>query len=239
MFGNIPFYHGTIRNTIVSFGKLFSNIKIARENINTGDIDQIVNVPIAYSQKEKWLQNIQQNPEDSAGVYTTLPRLAFEVIGYNYDTQRKLARMNTITCPGENGQSRVFTPVPYNIDLSLNFATKTQGDALQILEQILPTFTPEYTVSIKSIPGMNIVQDVPFILNAVSVQDDYEGDMETRRFVIHTLTFTAKINLFGNVLSGGIIKQVEANVGPNPNLSYIATQESPTDPIIETWMENF
>lgn len=239
MFTDIPFYHGTIRSVITAFGKLFSNIKIARTNIHTGEIEQVIHVPIAYSQKEKWIQAIDNNPEDTAGIYTTLPRLSMEIIAYTYDSQRKLAKMNKITCPTEDGKSRVFTPTPYNIDLALNFATKTQGDALQILEQILPTFAPEYTVSIKSIPGMNIVQDVPFILNGVSVQDDYEGDMETRRFVIHTLNFTAKINLFGNVTTGGVINQVEANIGENPNLSYVASQSTPTDPIIEGWMENF
>lgn len=240
MFSDIPFYHGTIRNTITAFGKLFSNIKIARTNINTGAIEQVINVPIAYSQKEKWLQSIQQNPEDTTGVYATLPRLAFEIISYQYDSTRKLARMNKITCPTEDGKSRVFTPTPYNIDISLNFVTKTQGDGLQILEQILPTFAPDYTVSVKSVPGLNIVQDVPFILNGVSIQDDYEGDLETRRIVIHTLTFTAKINLFGPVATGGaIINQVEANLGDDPNLSYVASQESLIDPIVEEWMENF
>jgi len=238
MFNDTPFYHGTIRSVITQFGKLFSNIRIARYN-NDGEVEQIIHVPIQYANREKWIQQIENNPGDTTGVYTTLPRLAFETTGYSYDASRKLARMNTISCPTEDGKARVFTPVPYDLSLSLQFATKNQGDALQILEQILPIFTPDYTVTIKALTDLNITQDVPFILGGVTVQDDYEGDMTTRRFVIHTLTFTAKINLFGDVTPKGVIKQVEANVKDNPSSTFIATQETLADPIIENWMDNF
>ena len=232
----IPFYHGTIRNTIVMFGKLFSNIKFERKN--NGVVEQTISVPIAYSQKEKWVHSIEGNPTGESGLYTTLPKLGFEISGYSYDSSRKLARMNTIQCTTDAGRTQVFTPVPYNVDLTLYFATKTQEDGLQILERILPTFSPDYTVSIKSLPELNIVQDVPFILNSVNVQDDYEGDMETRRFVIHTLNFTAKINLFAGVNNVGLIKQVEANI-TTPELQYVASQDTIDGPINEDWLNNF
>jgi hypothetical protein len=242
MLNDQVFYHETIRNTIVSFGKLFSNIKIARKN-NGNVQEQLIQVPIAYSQKEKWVHSIEANPDNERGVYAALPRLGFEITGYSYDSSRKIAKMNKIHCTSDDGQRHVFTPVPYNLDLSLYFATKTQEDGLQILEQILPTFSPEYTMSINSIPDLNIVQDVPFILNGVSVQDDYEGDLSTRRFVIHTLNFTAKINLFGGVSNVGVIKQVEADVSTrvinDPERSYIASQPTISSPITEEWLDNF
>lgn len=245
MLNDQVFYHSTIKNTIIAFGNLFSNIKIARKNKNNV-IEQTLHVPIAYSQKEKWVHSIETNPDNDRGVYTALPRLGFEILGYNYDPARKLPRMNTISCLNEDNTTgtRVFTPVPYNIDLALFFATKTQEDALQILEQILPTFTPEYTLAVKTVPELNIVDDIPFILNSVSVQDDYEGDLETRRFVIHTLNFTAKINLYGGLGTANIIKQVEANVDsstltPQFDRRFIAQQETPVDPINEEWLDNF
>jgi hypothetical protein len=241
MLNNQVFYHQTIRNTIVAFGNLFSNIKIARKNGTT--IEQVIEVPIAYSQKEKWVHSIEANPDNERGIYAALPRLGFEITGYSYDSSRKVARMNKIQCTSETGQTQVFSPVPYNIDISLYFATKTQEDGLQILEQILPTFSPEYTLSINSIPSLNIVQDVPFVLGGVTVQDDYEGDLETRRFVIHTLTFTAKVNLFGGISNVGVIKQVEADVSTRDPLvfdkSFIASQDTPTGPIEEEWLSNF
>lgn len=242
MLNDATFYHGTIRNTIIAFGTLFSNIKFQRKN-SSGVVEQTIVVPIAYSQKEKWVHSIEANPDNEVVVYTTLPKLGFEITGYSYDATRKLARMNQVYCVDGNNRDQVFTPVPYNIDLSLYFATKTQEDGLQILEQILPTFTPEYSMSVKVIPSLNISQDVPFILNSVSVQDDYEGDMETRRFIIHTLTFTAKINLFGGTGNVGVITQAEADVATaNVNTvaqSYTATQPTPTSPIVESWLNNF
>lgn len=244
MLGNQVFYHSSIKNTIVAFGNLFSNIKIARKNKN-GVIEQTIHVPIAYSQKEKWVHAIEANPDNERGIYTALPRLGFEITGYSYDSSRKLPRMNTIHCKDPNtGGEKVFTPVPYNLEISLYFATKNQEDALQILEQILPTFTPEYTLAIKAVPELNIVTDVPFILNSVSVQDDYEGDLETRRFVIHTLSFTAKINLFGGITTADIITQVEANLDTtllNPGFDrfYVASQTNPSAPLNENWLDNF
>lgn len=244
MFEGVTFYRGHVRNTIIAFGSLFSNIVIQRKN-NSGVVEQTIKVPIAYSQKDKWVHSIEQNPSGERGVYTALPRLGFEITGYSYDSARKLAKMNTIYCTAPDGtnRTRVFTPVPYNLDLSLYFATKSQEDGLQILEQILPTFAPDYTMAIKVLPELNIVQDVPFILNNVSVQDDYEGDLETRRFVIHTLSFTAKINFFGGNGNVGPIKQVEANVSANSQevieREYVASQTTPAATIIEDWTNSF
>lgn len=238
-----PFYHGHIRNVIVTFGTLFSNIRFQRKNLS-GVVEQEIQVPIAYSQKEKWVHSIEANPEGDRGVYTVLPRLGFEITGYTYDASRKLNKMNSVYCTTGDNREIVGTPVPYNIDLSLYFATKTQEDGLQILEQILPTFAPEYTMKIKVVPELNISQDVPFILNSVSVQDEYEGDLETRRFVIHTLTFTAKVSLFSGLNNVGVITNTEANVSTTFNVdlidkTYTAIQTTPTGPISEGWLNNF
>ena len=221
MLNDTPFYHGTIRNTIIAFGRLFSNIRFERKVNGSvdGTTEQIIQVPIAYSQKEKWVHSLEQNPDGERGLYTSLPRLAFEITGYGYDASRKLNRMSQVTCETQTGKNAAFTPVPYNIELALYFATKTQEDGLQILEQILPTFSPEYTVAVNAVPSLGIIQDTPFVLGSVSVQDDYEGDLETRRFVVHTLTFTAKVNLFGLVTDSGVIKQTEMNITTIPGTS--------------------
>lgn len=233
-----PFYHESIRNTIVGFGYLFSGIKIARKNKKTGLIEQTVEVPIAYSQKEKWIHSIEGNPDGEKGIYTNLPRMGFEIVGYSYDSTRKLPRSNKVYCIEGDSRKQVSAPVPYNIDLSLYFATKTQEDGLQILEQILPAFSPDYTLTIMSVSEMNLKQDVPIVLNSVSVSDEYEGDLETRRFVTHELSFTAKINLFSGIQNVGLIKQVEVGMS-TPEYDYIASQATPTSPIIETLLGDF
>jgi len=233
------FYHGIIRKTIIAFGRLFSNVYIDRKSDDsvTGDTVQRLQVPLAYSPKEKWIVRIDSDPNLENYTYTSLPRMAFEITGYNYDTSRKLAKLNKITC-GVNDDERSYTysPVPYNIDISLYVLTKTQEDALQIIEQILPTFNPDYTMSITAVPDMNIIQDIPVILNNISVVDEYDGDFQTRRFVTHTLNFTLKVNLFNPVNSNGIIKTVTATL-TDPNREFTATQITPTSNIVEDWSD--
>jgi hypothetical protein len=248
MLNNNVFYHGIIRKCIVGFGTLFSDIYIDRKQGDSvsGTTAQRLQVPLAYAPKEKWLVRLDQDPDLANNVYISLPRMSFEIIGYNYDAQRKLNRMQQIKCGDIDGSvSTTYTPVPYNIDLSLYILTKTQEDGLQIIEQILPTFTPEYTLKLNVVPEMNVKMEVPIILNSVSVMDEYDGDFETRRFVTHTLNFQMKVNLFGNVSGNSVIETVFANVGENPDFSspsriYTAEGDATTGTIIsEHWLDNF
>lgn len=231
MLSNNVFYHGTIRKTIIAFGALFSNIYIDRKVGATG-IDSVngttiqrLHVPIAYGPKEKWVIRIEQDPTLQNYTYTALPFLSFEINGYAYDTTRKLNKMNKIVCntagsTGATGVSNsIFTPVPYNLDMSLYVITKTQEDALQIIEQILPTFGPEYTLAVNVIPSMFLIQNIPVVLNSITVDDSYDGAFQTRRFVIHTLNFTLKLNLFGGMQTNKQIYTSMANISMNADLS--------------------
>ena len=248
MINNQVYYHGIIRKAIVGFGALFSDIYIDRKQGDsvTGETIQRLQIPLAYAPKEKWVVRLEQDPDLTNNVYTTLPRMSFEIIGYNYDPQRKLGRTQQLKCGDGTGIVKtVYTPVPYNIDISLYVLTKTQEDGLQIIEQILPIFAPEYNLAVKVIPSMNVVQEIPVVLNSVSVQDDYDGDFQTRRFVTHTLNFQMKINLFGNVDDGSVITTVGANIGDNedfsnPNRVYAATGEFSTATVLtESWLDDF
>lgn len=247
MLGHAPFYHGIIRKSIVAFGALFSDIRIERKEGDsvTGITAQTIQVPLAYGCKEKWLVRIEQDATQENYTYTSLPRMSFEILGYNYDAVRKTNRMSKITCgSGLNSMSTVNSYVPYNLDIALYILTKTQEDALQIIEQILPTFTPEYTLSINAVPDMNIVQDIPIILNNISVQDDYDGDFQMRRFVTHTLTFTVKLNLFGGISPKGVITKVIADindVNTNQLYSHYEAVGNPSTGAVtsESWLEHF
>ena len=222
MLNSNVYYHGIIRKCIVGFGSLFSDIYIDRREGDsvTGTVIQRLQVPLAYAPKEKWIVRLDQDTSLENNVYTTLPRMSFEITGYNYDSQRKVNRMQQIKCgDGTGAVSTMYTPVPYNLDISLYILTKTQEDGLQIIEQILPTFTPEYTLSINVVPDMSVKIDVPIILNSVSVQDDYDGDFQTRRFVTHSLNFQMKMNLFGPISNNDVIQTSNINIGQNENFS--------------------
>lgn len=248
MLNNNVYYHGIIRKCIVGFGTLFSDIYIDRREGDsvTGDVVQRLQVPLAYAPKEKWLVRLDQDPNLDHHTYVSLPRMSFEIIGYNYDPSRKVNRMQQLKCgEGAGSVSTMYSPVPYNLDLSLYILTKTQEDGLQIIEQILPTFTPEYTLTVNVVPDMNVKIDVPIILNSVSVQDDYDGDFQTRRFVTHTLNFQMKMNLFGPISGQSVIQTVNANVGDkedfsNANRIYTAQGDVTTATVSsESWLDGF
>lgn len=239
MLNGVTYYHGIVRKVIVAFGRLFSDIKIVRYD-QAGEPLQTISVPIAYAPKEKWTARLEGDPSLNNTVYNVLPRLSFEINGYSYDSSRALNKMNNIVCNSENGESRkqLFTPTPYNLDISLYVLTKTTEDGLAILEQILPVFRPDYTLSIKAINDMNLVMDVPIILNNVTVDDQYEGDFESRRVITHTFNFTVKIGLFSSISNPTLINSVYANVSSVENTTqqvYNAQAETPVSDIVEAW----
>lgn len=244
MLNGQTFYHGATRKSIIAFGRLFSDIKIQRQlKDGSNTVAQTLTVPLAYAPKEKWLTRLDSDPGLTNNTYTSLPRLSFEITGYSYDASRKTNKMNQIVCKDSANldnpnRKTVFSPVPYNIDISLYILTKTQEDAMQILEQILPTFNPEYTLSVNAVPELEIVQTIPIVLNSVSVQDDYDGDFQTRRFVTHTLTFTLKTNIFGPITNQGVILKSMATTD-NPAQLYTATGTTPGGNITETWEDSF
>ena len=245
MLNDSVFYHGVIRKSIIGFGRLFSNIKIQRKDgdpVNGTDA-QLLNVPISYAPKEKWLVRVDEDPSLENHTLTSLPRMSFEIIAYTYDSLRKINRMQQIKndCVGDGTTAGfIRTPVPYNIDMSLYIVTKTQEDALQILEQILPWFTPEYTMSINAVDEMGIQLDVPVVLNSVIVSDEFEGDFQTRRFVIHTINFQIKLSLFGPVTDGKVILNSNASINTIDGFnltSYSATGDPVTKEITEEWID--
>jgi hypothetical protein len=214
MITNNIFYHGIIRKCIVVFGTLFSNIKIERKvgDSVTGNTTQTIKVPISWTPREKWMRLLEEVPsEDDKGIMTKLPRMGFQISGYSYDSTRKVGKMNRIACAKNGEMFSTIAPTPYNIDIELNVITKTYEDGLQIIEQILPYFQPEFTLSIKAVPELNIVQDVPIILNGISIEDQWDGDFTEKRFIVHTLNFTMKTNLFGAVRDTNWIERALIN----------------------------
>jgi len=248
MLNNQVYYHGIIRKCIVAFGTLFSDIYIDRREGDsvTGPVIQRLQIPLAYAPKEKWVVRLDSDPNLENHTYISLPRMSFQIDSYSYDSSRKTNRMQQIKCgDGSSAVSTMYSPVPYNLDLSLYILTKTQEDGLQIIEQILPTFTPEYTLTVNVVPEMNVKIDVPIILNNVTVSDEYDGDFQTRRFVTHTLNFQMKMNLFGPISGTGVISTVNGNVGTNEDFSapgriYTATGDTTTATVTsESWQNGF
>tara|TARA_B100000787_G_scaffold36907_1_gene25937 strand:+ start:1881 stop:2696 length:816 start_codon:yes stop_codon:yes gene_type:complete len=209
------FYHETVRNIIVAFGTMFNNIQIVRKD-NSGVIQQSMKVPLAYGPKQKWLTRLDADPSLGSAAAITLPRLGFEIGSLTYDSTRKLNRVQKFkkvksSSANADKLDTQFMPVPYNMDITLYAMAKNSDDALQIVEQILPYFQPDYTLTLNDMADMGIKRDVPIILNSVGYEDNYQGDFESRRAIIYTLAFTLKFYLYGPVTSSSVIKTVQVD----------------------------
>ena len=211
----VTYYHQTIRKYVAVFGTLFNDLNIERTNAS-GTVTEKVKIPLAYGPKQKWLLAMSDTTASRKVTATRSPRMGFALTSVDYDSVRKL---NTV---GKNWAANSslsttttllsqFNPVPYNFAFDLFILVKNAEDGTQILEQILPYFTPEFTVTVNTIPDMGIKADIPIVLNSSSVADEYEGDLATRRTITWTLSFTLKGYIYPDIKSSSIIKTIEVN----------------------------
>lgn len=226
------YYHSLIKKYVVIFGTLFNNIKIQRKDDN-GNVSQNIRVPIAYGPREKFLSRVDANPTGIATQSIQLPRIGFELTGISYASDRKLQTTqvtysaNTVESPSRSVYRKAYTPVPYDLQFTLSIMAKTTEDATRIVEQILPYFTPEWTISARLLEGFDIVTDIPIVLNTVDIADDYASDYKTRRTLVYTLSFTVKGYFYGPTTNAKIIKFATVQLHtPNGNIN-TANAESP------------
>ena len=197
MFGTY-FYHQTSRKMVVAFGSLFNTIEVRRTD-SAGAVTEVVKIPLSYGPKDKMLTRISADPNLNPKVALTVPRMGFELTSMSYDSVRKLNTMNRNVKKGTTGLKKQFNPVPYNWEFSLYVFVKNAEDGTQILEQILPFFTPDFTVTMTLISSMSVKHDIPLVLTSVTSEDTYEGDFATRRSIIWTLSFTMKGYLYPSI----------------------------------------
>ena len=207
------FYHETIRNIVIAFGTMFNDIQLVRKD-NSGTITQTMKVPLAYGPREKFLVRLREDADLTKQVAITLPRIGFEIKNLAYDSARKMSRVQRFKkVKGANTKQldTQYMPVPYNLEFELYIMAKQSDDALQIVEQILPYFQPDYALTINDMADMGITRDIPIVLNSIGYEDSYDGDFTTRRALIYTLSFTTKFYLYGPVTSAKVIKTVQVD----------------------------
>lgn len=251
MITSVPFYHGTTRNLVIAFCGLFSNIFLRTRDAD-GVTKKIVNVPISFLSKEKFLVRLMQDPGLNEDTMLVLPRLSAELTGISYDPSRQLNKMQKVVSSTSARSVYYYTPVPYVVSFNLYTYTKTVEDNLQIMEQILPFFSPDMNLSIKMLEAPMLIQDIPMILNSVSTDDQFDGSFETSRTIISTYSFSMKTYYYGPILNSTdpeghfdsdanaqVIKQVNINVSNNKYTAVVnpfaAGQDDPYS-IDENWI---
>ena len=218
MLGNATFYNRTIRKIVVAFGTVFNDIYLVRYTKDGITAKETIKVPLNWGAKEKYITRLTADPTLTKSIATTVPRISFEMTGMNYDSSRKLP--TTVRNFSANNATTVnaqYVPVPYNFDFSMSIYVRNTEDGTQILEQILPFFTPDFSVTVDFIPLMDPKYDMPIILNSVSNETTYEGDMMETRMIIWNLEFTAKSHIWPPVKTGKIIKTANTNLFIQPN----------------------
>ena len=219
------FYHEILRRTIISFGTLFNGLNIKHKD-SSDNTTSVIKVPLAYGPIQKFLARLEQQPDLNKATQITLPRMSFEMIGMSYDPSRKVTTTQTFLSGASSdkaSEKNTYMPVPYNMTFELGIMTKLNDDALQIVEQIVPYFQPQYSLTVDLVEAIGEKRDIPVVLESITMTDDYEGDFSTRRVLLYTLRFSAKTYLFGPVSSTttDIIKKVR--------VGYIAADSSGTD----------
>jgi|TARA_B110000902_G_scaffold93902_1_gene111227 hypothetical protein len=223
MFGK-HFYHSTIKRAVSVFGTLFNDISIVREDGKT------IKVPLAYGPRKRFIARLQSTPDPyDKMTATTLPRMGFEMSSIQYDASRKLTKKTQFkkaTASNPLQMQHQFAPAPYNIGFTLSILVKNTDDGLQIIEQILPYFTPDYTVTINTVPDMGDKRDIPIILSSISQEDTYEGDFEARQVLTYTLEFTMKNYIYGPVQKSEIIRKANVRTYLEPGTGKITSTDT-------------
>jgi len=215
MFGGQHFYHEHTRRAVAVFGTLFNELYVIKRD-GAGNQLQQIKVPLSYGPRQKFLARIRQEENLSdPRLAIKLPRMSFEITSIDYDESTRLTRGTKRRIPSASNafaSETMFYPSTYRLGFELSIIAKHQDDALQILEQILPFFQPEYTVTVNEVDN-NFKSDMPFVLNSVSLNDDYEGDFETRRSLVYTLSFETRVKYYGPLTdTGNVIRETKTNI---------------------------
>jgi hypothetical protein len=215
------YHHGTVRKIVVAFASLFNSIYVSRRDENGSEIERI-RVPIAYGPQQKFLRRLDRIGTDfdqqAVRLENYLPRLSFEINTLQYDSSRKLNSIQqtvAYNAADRGSLKRRYERVPYNMNMTLGVMAKTMDDSLQIVEQIIPYFTPEYVFTIKAIDGMDMDVDIPIVLSSVSLtegDDGSYGDYSTRKINFANLQFSAKMYLYGPIKTVPVILNSDVNI---------------------------
>lgn len=235
MLKNPHFYNRTIRKVVVAFGTIFNDIEIIRFT-KDGTAKERMRVPLSYGTKEKYITRLSSDPTLTKSIATLVPRMSFSLDGLAYDTSRKqISTLQNLGNISGTSLNRQYVPVPYNFDFSMSVYVRNTEDGTQILEQILPFFTPDFTVTIDFIEQMDQKYDVPIILNSVNSNVEYEGDMITTRLITWDLTFTAKAYIWPPVFAGKSIRSVNTSMSIYNTNTFLNTNTSNSLLNIETY----
>ena len=217
MLGNAQFYNRSIRKIVVAFGTIFNDIQLQRYTKDGLTKKEIFRVPLSYGAKERYITAITSDPTLVRTIGVNVPRMSFELTGMAYDPSRKQqSLLQNFAQNATGGLNAQYVPVPYDFNFSMTIYVRNTEDGTQIVEQILPFFKPDFTVTVDMIAEMDQKYDMPIILNSVNTTTEYEGSMDdgTTRLITWDLDFTVKSFLWPAIKQpNGLIGALNTTTG--------------------------
>lgn len=221
------------RTLIVAFMDFFSRIKIEKYGSITVSGDEsfisrkIIPIPICWAAREKWVEilrsssarkamdpNIREkNPVEMQWI---MPRISCFLTGLSYDASRKLPKTSEIGkyMMGDPPDSRVpvYTPAPWNLQLQITTIARNMDDSMQMMEQILPFFSPGMNLNVFLFPDRNS-ESIPITLDSVSTDIPIDIPENDERFFTNTFSFTLKANYYAIPRDpSGLITNIDSNL---------------------------
>ena len=207
------YYYKVIRKTIIQFLDIFNNIQIGRYREGAGAADGITleglyTVPLKFGPKQKTWYWIEERKDDEM-----LPMISVTLQGVEYASDRQGSKVATI-CKSKNIDSgtlaRFLNPIPYNFNFQVTIWSLHMVDVDQILEQILPFFSPYIQIRI-SIPELSTVLDERVQFNGANPDVTFEMSDEERRVLMWNLDFQVQGYLFAPLQdpdTAGLVEQI-------------------------------
>jgi hypothetical protein len=211
MLGNPQFQNNLFRQYLNVFGEVFRGITISRYS-NTNVEIQRLSVPVFMAARQKWYATLTQNPLQEEKVAVQLPIISYDMTAMEYLFGQQSYPYHRNYTPVVNYDTEsTFKAVPYKLNMQLNIMFKNQDDGFHIIEQMLPFFTPDLSISVNVMGDMNYVDDLFIVFKSITKDDTYDSDIEDRRLLIYTIEFDYYINLYANIKDIPVIKDVILN----------------------------
>ena len=155
----LHFYEGQVRKFLTQFIRILSNFSVETGKGSDGSV-QLRAVPVVYGDPTRQVANIIRNNSENALQYA--PRIAAYVRELNYDRDRmqnpyhiekQHLRERGIDSDGNytNEMGAGYTvekvmPSPFRLEVSADIWTTNTDQKLQIMEQILYLFNPDFEI---------------------------------------------------------------------------------------------
>lgn len=218
------YYYGITRKVIAAVGAMFSDMKIGRLKSDRSQELERITVPLIFGQKEKYFFRKNEDPNLTKPIQKVLPVMSLEFVGLKYDASRKQQTTQYVKAfsPSE-GNLKQPVGVPYDISMRLSVLVRHMEDGMQIIEQILPMFTPDFTLRLNLNDKMGISKDFPVVLGNVGFQTNTEGPADDMRMIVWELDLTVKAFYLGLITDPAVIKDVVTTMFSDTQVSNPST----------------